>query len=104
MFEQVAKTLKESVDKMAMDMADQMGNPTDVTDLTQEEEVQLWNEVGVDPQTGQPYNPSELLDQGMTMKQILDLARPNRSKMYAYRRPNPKDWVDYAEKMKSNSK
>lgn len=100
LFEKAANIVKDEAERIAQGMANYVGEPSDTKDLTIEDEIDLWDEVGIDPATGGPYNFNELVMNGMPPRQAIQLARPNRLKMIQYRRPNPKDQVEYAKRMK----
>lgn len=102
--EKIATRFASMADKVARQMAERIGTPTDSQEISLGEELRLWNDSphGTDPQAIHDA-ASKLLMQNMPIDQIMDNIYPNRRKMMMQGRPNPEEWVKYSEKMKQHT-
>lgn len=96
--ERAAHIFSERADRIAKRIAEKIGQPTGVKNVGLDEELRLWNLR--DPS----QDPSALLQQNMPIDQIVDAVFPYRRKMVMFGRPDPKDQVEYAEKMAALTK
>lgn len=100
--QKIATRFAEQADKIAKQMAFKIGTPSDSQDISQEEEVRLWNDSPHGKDKDSITEASrKLLSQNMPVDQIVDNIFPNRRKMMMQGRPNPTEWVQFAEKMKT---
>lgn len=98
--QRVAENFRQRADSVAQHIASRLGTPSDSTSITLEKQIEMWKfKVDHDPETGQPINAQDLMNQGMPIEQVVDKVFPYRSKMVNFQRPNPQDRVQFAEKM-----
>ncbi len=98
--ERVAEVFKERADAAAHAVAEKLGVPTDRTSVSEAQEIEMWT---FSPHADPQAVATELLMQNMPPDQIVDQVYPWRSKMVKHSRPDPKQQVQYAERMKKLS-
>lgn len=93
--EKVAKAFQVEAEKVAKQIADFIGRPTDAQEVSLEDEIAMWNMEGISAEEA-----SQLFAAGMPIDQVVDKRFPKRRFMMQYQRPDPKQQIHYAERMK----
>ncbi len=96
--EKVAQAFRVEAEKMAKQMAEYLGKPTDAQEIDTDEELTLWNQEKISAEEA-----SQRFIAGEDIDAIMDQRFPNRRFMFTYQRPDPEQQVQYAERMKKLS-